>query len=209
MIEVETPTTTWRTMTEADIPVAVECIHDWPHSLRPMNRRRAEQDCYRWLLYMETHPSDYPVRPDSEFSDVMVCEQGGEPLAYIRYTVWGGSHRLAAVPLSTLTLNVFAIAPAFRGQGLQAVLLDELVSACFDFTQPDLVLGQSADPRMDARIDRQQYEERRTVERLGKERQRIVLSRRNYQQRLAASPDLVRTTTMRVVQPQPAVRGGS
>lgn len=198
MIEITTPTTVWRTMTEADIPIAVECIADWPHSIRPMNRRRAEADCYRWLDYMATHPSEYPCSANSNFSDVLICQLGGDPLAYIRYTVWGGSHKLAVVPMSTLTLNVFAIAPGFRDQGFQNVLLNELVSACFDYTAPDLVLGQSADERMNSRIDQRTYEERRTVQRLGKERERIVLSRRNYQARLTANPTEAVDTTLRV-----------
>lgn len=208
MIELTTPTTVWRTMTEGDIPIAVECIQDWQHGIRRMNRRRAEQDCYRWLEYMETHPAEYPCTPESNFSEVLICENAGEPFAYIRYTVWGGSHRLASVPLSTLTLNVFAIAPAFRGQGFQGVLLNELVSACFDHTRPDLVLGQSADERMNSRLDSRTYEDRRTVRRLGKDRERIVLSRRNYTERLAANPAEAMTTAMRVI-PATEVRGGA
>lgn len=190
-------------MTYDDIPDVQEILSDWSHGPRvKVYPSDVHDDCVRWLKEMDARPSHYPVTADSDFVECLVSHQrgSGNPLGYIRYTVWGGNHPLAPLPLSSLTLNIFAIHPAFRGQGFQTVLMNELVAACFDHTQPDTVYGKSANAAMSSRFDSRTYTERRTTQNAyGKDRDLVILQRSDYLNHIASGAATPVTTTLRVI----------
>lgn len=193
MTRIITPTREWNTITEDDIPSVVEILSDWEHGPKRLYRRDIENDCYKWLKYMDTHPIHHPVQPDSNYLDCLITYNGNAPVAFIRYTVWGGSHKLAGlIPLSSLTLNILAIHPNFRGQGLQNIILDELVSSCFKVTQPAVVYAWSSTPQGDSRINNSgrtyQRDEQIVSNATKKSRRKVVLTKENFDAFIAIDP---------------------
>ena len=118
-------------------------------------------------------------------------DSSGDPLAIIVYVVIGASDVKSQIPLSTMTVEAFAIAPSFRGGGRSRTLLAELINSCFTVTQPDLLIYEYVDtPEMNAhRDDRSFTESTPGVGKHGRNRTRVVFSRADYDARMIDRAD--------------------
>lgn len=196
-LELMTVTDTWRSITPADIPAMQEILLDWEHGYRAMNPRVIENDCYRWIEHMRTHTVESPMTPDTNYVQFLIAYRGGNPFGCIRYTAWGANHKLANGE-SSITLNVIAFAPTFRNQGFFGPVLNDLVSACFTHSDPDATYSISANAQAIARLNSMNdYDDRRPVESFQENaiRERIRLTRANWEARIAARPELAVQTS--------------
>lgn len=201
-IELTTPSTVWRALTMADLDALVTIFSDWRHDDKPHNRGGIEKQLEKWVFDMEVEPSDHPILPDSTYREALICFEGADPLAIIVFLVRGANDpKNWPLALSILTMEIFAIAPQFRRQsGRMNSLLSELLHSSFNNTRPDVVIGLSADPAIDAWLVRSALEDRREdTKRRGQVRQSFVMSRQNYLDRMAQFPADDIPTTLRKI----------
>ncbi len=207
-IEVVTQTTTWRTITLADIPDIQILLGDWEHGPQTfVSPRVIENEVYKWMNFMADHPKVYPVVDDSFFMDCFICYQGINPLAFIQVICRGKDHPPGAgepIPRSSLTLAIMAINPQFRGQGFHDILIDELVSNVFEVSaMVDVVYVHSAtsvgDNRIDTsgRINSEDLSKQSAI--TGKIRRRIVVTQQDYETFVTANPSKRKTTSIVIV----------
>lgn len=193
-IEIVTPTETWRALTMADLPHLVEIFSDWQHDERHHFPRSIEKQLEKWVLDMIVEQSSYPIGPDALWRESLICFDGTDALCVLVYLVRGANDPHNAVPLSTLKLEIFAIAPQFRSAGRMAGLMQGISSCCWDHMRPDLIIGTSADTRFDTRLGTVEST-RSFTKRRGQQRADFVESRANHDTRIAANPaDDISTT---------------
>lgn len=194
-IEATTPTETWRAVTMADLDNLVEIFGDWQHDDRQHFRSGIEKQLEKWVNDMIVEPSSYPIGPDALWREAMICFDGTDPLCVVVYVVRGGNDPKNQVPLSTLTLEVFAIAPQFRDDGRMIGLMSGIAAICYNHLKPDLIIGTSAAPQFLARLAGTESQ-RPFNKRRGAARVDFVESRVNHEARIAANPAEDLATTM-------------
>lgn len=190
MMEITTPTTVWRTLLDTDLDSLIELFTDWAHDNKPHPRRGIEQQMEKWVNDMRVEPADRPVLPDSMYRESIICFAADTSvLGFLAYIVYGASHPKAPMPgSSTMTLEVFAIAPAHQGAGMMTTLFNELASTCFTYTQVDYIIGLSATPQTDSRALDRGLDKERSTKRDGGSRLAFQSSRQDHLDRIAANP---------------------
>lgn len=164
MIEVVTPSVTWRDVRYGDENAIQTILSDWRHDTntdrpdKPFDARRAAHTVDKLVKDMHTQPGDHPILPDSVYREGFICfhPTDGDPLAMYQIVCRGGNNRKnPRAPLSCLTIEIIAIAKKYRRtpENWKETLFPETLKVGHEFYQPDIICGESASDEINTRAE--------------------------------------------------------